>query len=85
MKSSPSIWQYVVSVKLPMKISSIFVALLEKINFNPLCPNFYKHVIYLFFPALLSISIFSNRTFRNLEHNKKSILSTYPLTHRPIF
>ena len=32
-KSSPAIWQYVVSVKSPVKISSIFVAFLENINF----------------------------------------------------
>ena len=34
MKSSPSIWQYVVSVKSMMKISSIFVAFLENTNFK---------------------------------------------------
>ena len=33
MKSSPSIWQYVVSVKSTVKISSIFVAFLENMNF----------------------------------------------------
>ena len=34
MKSSPSIWHYVVSVKSKVKISSIFVAFLENRNFN---------------------------------------------------
>ena len=34
MKSSPSIWHYVVSVKLTVKILSIFVAFLENMNFN---------------------------------------------------
>ena len=32
--SSPSIWQYVVSVKSTMKILSNFVAFLENTNFN---------------------------------------------------
>ena len=35
MKSSPSIWHYVLDVKSTVKISSIFVAFLENINFNP--------------------------------------------------
>ena len=39
-KSSPLIWRYVVSVKLMVKISSIFVAFLENMNFNE---NIYKH------------------------------------------
>ena len=34
MKSSPSIWRYVVSVKLTVKILSIFVAFLENMNFT---------------------------------------------------
>ena len=34
MKSSPSIWHYVVSVKLTVKISSIFVAFLENTSFT---------------------------------------------------
>ena len=34
MKSSPSIWRYVVSVKSTMKILSIFVAFLENMNFK---------------------------------------------------
>ena len=34
MKSSPSILHYVVSVKSTVKISSIFVAFLENMNFN---------------------------------------------------
>ena len=34
MKSSPSIWRYVVNVKLMVKIMSIFVASLENVNFN---------------------------------------------------
>ena len=34
MKSSLSIWRYVVFVKSTVKISSIFVAFLENINFN---------------------------------------------------
>ena len=34
MKSSPSIWNYVVSVNLTVKISSIFVAFLENTDFN---------------------------------------------------
>ena len=34
MKSSPSIWHYVVNVKSTVKISSIFVAFLENMNFN---------------------------------------------------
>ena len=34
MKSSPLIWRYVVNVKASVKISSIFVAFLENINFN---------------------------------------------------
>ena len=33
-KSSPSIWHYVVSVKPTVKISSIFVAFLENMNFT---------------------------------------------------
>ena len=36
MKSSPSIWGYVVSVKSTVKISSIFVAFLENMNFKKL-------------------------------------------------
>ena len=36
MKSSPSIWCYVVNVKLMVKISPIFVAFLENTNFNVL-------------------------------------------------
>ena len=36
MKSSLSIWHYVVSVKSTVKISSIFVAFLENTNFNHL-------------------------------------------------
>ena len=35
-KSSPSIWHYVVSVKLTVKILSIFVAILETTNFTAL-------------------------------------------------
>ena len=34
MKSSPSIWHYVVDVKSTVKVSSIFVAFLENMNFN---------------------------------------------------
>ena len=34
MKSSPSIWHYVVSVKSTVKISSILVAFLENTNFT---------------------------------------------------
>ena len=34
MKSSPSIWHYAVSVKLMVKILSIFVAFLENTNFT---------------------------------------------------
>jgi hypothetical protein len=34
MNSSLSIWHYVVSVKSTVKISSIFVAFLENMNFN---------------------------------------------------
>ena len=34
MKSSPSIWHYVVDVKSTVKISLIFVAFLENINFK---------------------------------------------------
>ena len=34
MKSSSSIWLYVVSVKLKVKILSIFVAFLENMNFK---------------------------------------------------
>ena len=34
MKSSPSIWHYVVSVKSVVNILSIFVAFLENTNFN---------------------------------------------------
>ena len=34
MKCSPLIWRYVVNVKSTVKISSIFVAFLENINFN---------------------------------------------------
>ena len=33
MKSSPSIWRYVVNVKSTVKILSIFVAFLENVNF----------------------------------------------------
>ena len=36
MKSSPSIWRYVVNVKSMGKILSIFVAFLENKNFIPL-------------------------------------------------
>ena len=36
MKSSPSIWRYVVNVKSMVKISSIFVAFLENKNFKSL-------------------------------------------------
>ena len=34
MKSSPSIWHYNVDVKSAVKISSIFVAFLENMNFT---------------------------------------------------
>ena len=34
MKSSPSIWRYVVNVKSTVKILSIFVAFLENMNFK---------------------------------------------------
>ena len=34
LKSSPSIWQYVVTVKSTVKISSIFAAFLRNMNFN---------------------------------------------------
>ena len=34
MKSSPLIWRYVVNIKLMVKISSIFVAFVENMNFN---------------------------------------------------
>ena len=34
MKSSPSIWNYVVSVKSSLKTSSIFMAFLENTNFS---------------------------------------------------
>ena len=34
MKSSPSIWRYVVNVKSTVKILSIFVAFLENMNFS---------------------------------------------------
>ena len=34
MKSSPSIWRYVVNVKSTVKISSIFVVFLENTNFT---------------------------------------------------
>ena len=34
MKSSPSIWRYVVNVKSAVKILSIFVAFLENMNFK---------------------------------------------------
>ena len=34
MKSSPSIWHYIVSVKSTVKISSIFAAFLENMNFK---------------------------------------------------
>ena len=34
MKSSPSIWHYVVDVKSTVKISLIFVAFLENMNFT---------------------------------------------------
>ena len=34
MKSSPSIWRYVVNVKSTVKILSILVASLENMNFN---------------------------------------------------
>jgi hypothetical protein len=34
MKSSQSIWRYVVNVKSTVKISSIFLAFLENMNFN---------------------------------------------------
>ena len=34
MKFSPSIWRYVVNVKSTVKISSIFVAFLENMNFK---------------------------------------------------
>ena len=34
MKSSPSIWHYKVDVKSAVKISSIFVAFLENMNFT---------------------------------------------------
>ena len=39
MKSSPSIWRYVVNVKSTVKISSIFVAFLENMNFKSACPG----------------------------------------------
>ena len=42
MKSSLSIWLYVVSVKSALKIFTIFVAFLENMNFTPNYPTIYS-------------------------------------------
>ena len=41
MKSSPSIWHLLHNVKFTLKISSIFVAFLENMNFNGKCMKTY--------------------------------------------
>ena len=40
MKSSPSIWRYVVNIKSTVKISSIFMAILENMTLNVFCHQF---------------------------------------------
>ena len=47
-KSSPSIWQYVVTVKSTVNISSIFVAFLENMNFT---------ILYDIFKSIISLTI----------------------------
>ena len=42
-KSSPSIWHYVVSVKIDGEVTSIFVAFLENINITRCKPLVGKH------------------------------------------
>ena len=59
MKSSPSIWQYLVSVKLSVKISSIFVAFLENTNFTKLILDDHGNNLDSF-----RISLESFRSFR---------------------
>ena len=45
MKSSLSIWRYVVSVKSTVKISSIFVAFLENTNFTQYEFHMFKPIL----------------------------------------
>ena len=54
MKSSPSIWHYVVSVKSKVKISQILVAFLENTNFKD---HFMYHIILKFAKKQIQISI----------------------------
>ena len=56
MKSLPKIWRYVVSVKSTVKILSIFVAFLEKTNFNnKKMGDFFKY--FVAFSEYLNFSI----------------------------
>ena len=59
MKSSPSIWCYVVNVKLTVKISSILVASLENMNFISVGKN-------IFYIIILVIIYFRIKTTFNL-------------------
>ena len=59
MKSSPSIWHYVVSVKSAVKISSIFVAFLENTNFTIILFRDYLTFSKYVQKEFLSISAFS--------------------------
>ena len=45
MKSSQSIWRYVVTVKSMVKILSIFVAFLENMNFNKVRINLTSYFV----------------------------------------
>ena len=71
MKSSPSIWHYVVSVKSTVKTSSIFVAFLENTNFKAPVASF-RFMKSLPFTAILKKFEILRPFSRPLRKLKKS-------------
>ena len=65
MKSSPSIWHYVVSVKYTVKILSIFVTFLENTNFK-IAMNFWEKYAISFLGQCNSSRI--NKSGKILHH-----------------
>ena len=70
MKSSPSIWHYVVNVKSTVKISSVFVAFLENMNFNSREDWFIKNSTKVISVLLLSLV----RLFKNQSLEKQRFM-----------
>ena len=66
MKSSPSIWHYVVSVKSTVKISSIFVAFLENMNFTETLKTYHEpsELIETFLGKCRSRGLIEQDTFK---------------------